>query len=295
MNVITQLLADREILVADGSWGTQLAARGLLAGQAPEQWNLDNPDAVRGLGADYVAAGADMILTNTFGGNPLKLDKVGLGGRAIEINRIGAALSREAAGNDALVIGSIGPTGEFIQPLGLISEDEMVAVFAEQVRGLADGAVDAILVETQTDLDEARAAIRATRDNFDGPVICSMTFDKGPAGYATMMGVKPEQAAQDLEAAGADVVGANCGAGADLVVGVIALMRPVTDLPLWAKPNAGLPELVQGETVFRETPEQMAARFPDLVEAGASIIGGCCGTTPDHIRALVAARDAVVG
>ncbi len=295
MNVIAQLLADKTILVADGSWGTQLAARGLPAGVAPEQWNLDNPDTVRSLGADYVAAGSDMILTNTFGGNPLKLDKVGLGGRALEINRIGARLSREAAGNDALVIGSIGPTGEFIQPLGLISENEMVAVFAEQVRGLAEAGVDAILIETMTDLGEAVAGLKAAREGFDGPVICSMTFDKGVASYATMMGVKPEQAAAELQAAGADVVGANCGAGADLVVDVIALMRPATDLPLWAKPNAGLPELIKGETVFKETPEQMATRFPDLVEAGANIIGGCCGTTPEHIRALVAARDKLVG
>ena len=144
-----------------------------------------------------------------------------------------------------------------------------------------------------TDLGEAKAALRAAKDNSDGPVVVSMTFDKGPKGYATMMGVRPEQAADELQEAGADIVGSNCGHGIENMIEVIALMAEATDLPLWAKPNAGMPQLVDGETVFTQTPEETAAHFAGLVEAGARIIGGCCGTTPEHIRALVEARDAL--
>jgi len=292
LNIIQSRLAEKQVLVADGAWGTELAKRGLPVGEAPERWGLDHPDAVRAVARQYVEAGADIILTNTFGGSTLKLAKVGLSVDTHAVNATMARLSSEIAHPaGVLVAGSVGPTGEFMQPLGLISEEEMVAAFAEQIRGLADGGVDAILIETMSDLGEAKAALRAARENFAGPVICSMTFDHGPGGYATMMGVRPAQAAQDLEAAGADIVGSNCGAGIANIIEVIALMRPATDLPLWAKPNAGLPELVQGQTVFRETPEQMAARLPDLVQAGARIIGGCCGTGPEHIAALVAARD----
>ena len=295
MNIISRRLEQKKILVADGSWGWQLTTRGLPVGRLGETWNLERPDAVLSVAQGYVDAGADIILTNSFQGSPFKLATCGLEERTEEVNRIAASLSRQVADDRVLVIGSIGPTGEFMQPLGLIGEEQMVAAFTRQVIGLADGGVDAILVETMSDLGEAKAALRAARESFAGPVVCSMTFDRGPAGYATMMGVKPAQAAQDLEAAGADVVGSNCGSGIHNIIEVIALMAPVTDLPLWAKPNAGMPELVKGETVFRETPEEMASRFADLVQAGADIIGGCCGTTPDHIRALVAARDALVG
>jgi len=296
VDIIQSRLAEKRILVADGAWGTELARRGLPVGEAPEKWGMDHPDAVRDVARQYVEAGADIILTNTFGGSAFKLAKIGLGMNTHAINATQAQLSTEIAHPaGVLVAGSIGPTGEFMQPLGLVSEEDMVAAFAEQVRGLADGGVDAILIETMSDLGETKAALQAARENFAGPVICSMTFDHGPGGYATMMGVRPAQAAQDLEAAGADIVGSNCGAGIANIIEVIAAMRPATDLPLWAKPNAGMPELVGGQTVFKETPEQMAARFADLVAAGANIIGGCCGTTPAHIAALVAERDRLVG
>ena len=291
MPSIDQLLNKRQILIADGAWGTEFSKRGLEPGEAPEGWVIHQPDAVRGVAQSYVDAGAEIILTDTFGGSRFKLAKCDLEDKVEEINRRAVELSQEAAGDDALVFASIGPTGEFMQPLGLVSEDEMIAVFAEQAQGMVAGGTDGILVETMTDLGEAKAALQAAKDAFDGPVVVSMTFDKGPKGYATMMGVTPERAAEELQAAGADIVGSNCGHGIENMIEVIELMRGATDLPLWAKPNAGMPQLVDGQTVFTQTPEETAAHFEALVEAGAHVIGGCCGTTPDHIRALVEARD----
>jgi len=314
-----ELLDEKKILVADGAWGTELAKRGLGVGEAPEKWNLEHPEEVQAVAEAYVNAspdiiltntlggtrpkleragvtggGSDIILTNTFGGSRFKLEKAGMGEVVAEVNRIGAELSRRAAGDQALVFASVGPTGEFMAPLGTVSEQEMVACFAEQIKALVEGGVDAILIETQTDLAEAKAALRAVRENTNLPAVTSMTFDQGPRGYATMMGVKPEQAAEELSEAGADIVGANCGGGIEQIIEVITLMRPATDLPMWAKPNAGLPELVDGQTIFRQTPEEMASQFAELVEAGASIIGGCCGTTPEHIALFVAERDKLV-
>ncbi|NLO07220.1 MAG: methionine synthase [candidate division WS1 bacterium] len=291
MNRFKQLLSDRRVIIADGAWGTQLSERGLQPGEAPESWVLIQPDAVREVANAYVCAGAEIVLTDTFGGSRFKLAKVGFADDAEQINRRAAELSKDAAGDSALVFASVGPTGEFMQPLGLVSEEEMVEVFAEQIAALQAGGADGILIETMTDLGEAKAALQAAKNVFSGPVVVSMTFDKGPKGYATMMGVRPEQAAEELQGAGADVVGSNCGHGIENMVEVIRLMDGATDLPLWAKPNAGLPQLVGGKTIFTQTPEETAAHFGELVEAGARIIGGCCGTTPEHIRALVQARE----
>lgn len=293
MSRLEELLDSRGIAIADGAWGTQLAAHGLEPGEAPESWVVHQPDAVRAVAQSYVDAGAEIVLTDTFGGSRFKLAKCQLEDRVDEINRRAAELSKDAAGEAALVFASIGPTGEFMEPLGTVSEAEMIEVFTEQVRALVAGGADGLLIETMTDLGEAKAALTAALEHFDGPVVTSMTFDRGPAGYATMMGVKPEQAAEELQEAGADVIGSNCGHGIANMIEVIDLMAPATDLPIWAKPNAGMPQLVKGQTVFNETPEEMAAHFGDLVEAGARIIGGCCGTTPEHIRALVEARDAI--
>lgn len=287
-------LEKKKVLIADGGWGTELFRRGLGPGVAPESWNIDRPEDVRAVAVSYVQAGADIILTNTFGGNPLKLAKAELEQKTAEINRLGAKISKEAAGAHALVFGSIGPTGEFMKPLGTVTETEMVKGFAEQAKALAAGEVDGIVIKTMIDLAEAKAALRATRENTSLPVVVSMTFDKKPRGYATLMGIRPEQAAMELERAGATIVGANCGAGIDHMVEILRLMRPATTLPIWCKPNAGLPELVDGSTVYRETPEQMASRLRVLVDAGASIVGGCCGSTPAHIRAFVLERDKLI-
>ena len=290
MGLWKSLLDQKKILIADGGWGTELQKRGLSPGEPPEAWNLDRPEDVLAVARSYVEAGADIILTNTFGGSPLKLAKVGLGGSLLEINRRGARISKQAAGDQAFVFASIGPSGEFMAPVGTISEMDMMQGFAEQARALAAGGADGIVVETMMDLGEARAALRAAKENTPLPVAVTMTFNKGLKGYATMMGIRPKMAAAELERAGADIVGANCGAGIDIMIELMELMHSATSLPIWCKPNAGLPELVDGKTVYRETPGMMASRLKELVEAGASIVGGCCGTTPDHIRAFALER-----
>ena len=293
MNIILDRMAGKRFLISDGAWGTELGRRGLEAGVVPEMWNLERPEDVLAVAAAYVEAGSEIILTNTFGGSSVKLARAGLEDRVFEINRRGAEISKEAAAGKALVFASIGPTGEFMEPLGSISEETMIACFAVQAKALVQGGADGFVIETMTDLGEAKAALRAVKDNTDMPVVVSMTFDKGIRGYATMMGVRPDLAAAELEEAGADAVGSNCGSGIENMIEVAEIMRGARSVPLWIKPNAGLPALVHGQTVFRETPEEMAARIPALVTAGAQIIGGCCGTTPDHIRLIVETRRAL--
>ncbi|MFC1537879.1 homocysteine S-methyltransferase family protein [Candidatus Latescibacterota bacterium] len=286
MMKLKKLLAEKKYLVSDGAWGTQIAKYGLDSGICPELFNVEEPDMLRTIGESYVDAGSDIILTNTFGGSPQKLSKYGLENRLEELNEAGVRLSVEASNGRALVFASIGPTGEFLAPLGLTTENEMIESFARQVKAFEAGGADAVLIETMTDIGEITCALKAVKDNSDLEVVCSMTFDKGVKGYATMMGVTPDRAAAELEEAGADVVGSNCGSGIDNIIEVARIMKPSTDLPLWFKPNAGLPELVSGETVYKETPEEMAARVPELIEAGANIVGGCCGTTPEHIAEI---------
>jgi len=286
-----ELLRQTGWLLSDGSWGVELARRGLEAGECPESWNETHADDVRELARSYVEAGADIILTNTFGGSRWKLDKSGLADRTVELNALGVEHSLRAAEGKALVFASIGPTGEFMAPLGLHTEDEFVEVFAEQAGALVEAGADGIVIETMTALEEANAALRAVRSLGDLPVVVSMTFEKGPGGFATMMGIRPEVAAAGFREA--DVVGANCGTGIEDIIEVAKLMRPVTRRPLWFKSNAGLPELIDGKTVFRETPDEMAAHLDALIDAGADIIGGCCGTTPEHIRKFAEKRDAL--
>ena len=287
-------LDEKKVLIVDGAWGTELMNRGLTPREVPDAWNIDRPEEIYSVALSYVNAGADIILTNTFGGSPLKLAKRGLAEKTAEINRLGTEISKKAASGRVLVFGSIGPTGELIKPLGAATETELVKGFAEQAKAVAAGGADGIVVETMLDLAEAKAALRAVKENTSLPVAVTMTFSKAGRNYATLMGVRPEQAAAELDKAGADIVGANCGAGIDLMIEVARLMRPATSLPIWCKPNAGLPELVEGKTVYRESPEKMASRFRDLVEAGANMIGGCCGSTPAHIRALVSERNRLV-
>jgi 5-methyltetrahydrofolate--homocysteine methyltransferase len=288
------LLGQYGYLVADGAWGTELSKRGLEPSTCPELWNRDRPDDVRTIAASYIEAGSHIVLTNTFGASPLKLGKYDLGAEVESLNRLGTQLSAEAAAGQAMVFGSIGPIGEFIEPLGTVSEQEAVAGFAAQAKAMAVGGADAIVVESISSLEESLCALRAVKDNTDLTAAITMTFDKGPGGFATMMGVKPEQAAEELTKAGAGIVGSNCGRGIEDMIEVAKLMRPATDLPLWIKPNAGLPELIDGQTVFRQTPEQMAARVAELFDAGANIVGGCCGTTPEHIRRLAEAAGSLM-
>ncbi len=298
MSILDEVQRGR-ILVADGAWGTLLADKGRAddglppPGAMPEQWLLDSPETVREIGLAYAELGTDLLMTNTMGATRPKLASAGLADHVEEINLEAVAISRDAADARMPVFASVGPTGEFLRPLGTMSEREMIDAFAEQISLLLSAGAEGLVVETMFDLGEARAALLAAREQFQGPLVATMTFDRGPKGFATMMGVTPEQAAEQLQQAGADVVGSNCGHGTENMIEVIALMAPATDLPLWAKPNAGIPELVDGRTVFGERPREMASHFEDLVDAGARIIGGCCGTTPDHIRAFIATRDAM--
>ena len=289
MSELLERLAAGEILISDGAAGTYLQRRGLEPGGCPDALNLTRPELVHQMAADYFAAGSDMVETNTFGANRFLLDKYGYGDQVERINRVAAEHARSAAGADNFVLGSIGPTGEFMAPTGLVTEQEMFDVFAEQSAGLVAGGVDAFCIETMSDLGEITAAMRAARQAGELPVIATMTFDKGPRGYATMMGVTPAAAAEALVDAGADVVGANCGLGIDSMIEIVATMRKATDKPILTHVNAGMPRIEDGETVFPDTPQFMGSKIRQVVEAGANIVGGCCGTGPGHIRAFVAA------
>ncbi len=282
-SLIRRLLAEAPV-PTDGAWGTQLQARGLTPGECPDAWNLSHPERVEQVARSYVEAGSRIILTNTFRANRLALARHNLAERAAAINRAGVEISRRAAGADAFVFASIGPSGRMLMT-GETSEDELAEVFAEQARALAEGGADGLVVETMADLREASIAVRAAAAT-GLPVVASMVFDSGRNRDRTMMGVTPEQAARELSQAGAHVVGANCGQGVAGYVEICRRMRAAADRPVWIKANAGLPELVDGAPVYRMTPEEYAAHVPALVDAGASFIGGCCGTGPEFIRAI---------
>ena len=253
-------------------------------------WCLSRPEVVRGVAESYLAAGSDMVLTNSFGGSRLKLARHGLAERAAELNRAAAMLARGAAGSGGFVAGSVGPTGRILRDEGGdVTPAELYEAFREQVEALADGGVDAICVETMSSLAEALEAVRAAREHTNLPVLCTFSFAPGRRGYRTMMGLSPEIAARETAAAGAHVIGTNCGNGIDNMIEIVREMRAaVPNLPILAQANAGIPELVDGVTVYAETPEYMASRAAELVEAGATIVGGCCGTTPPHIAAIAA-------
>lgn len=280
------------ILLSDGATGTELYRRGLPQGTCIEEWNLSHPDAVRSVSIDYLAAGSDIVETNTLGASRLMLARHGLAEQAAEINRRSARLAREAAGEDRIVFGSVGPTGDLLKPFGTRTETEMVAAFAEQMIALAEGGVDAICIETQISLDEALAALKAARENTELPVAVTMTFKKTPKGeFRTVMGDSPERMAERLGEAGASIIGSNCGQGPVEMLELCRALRPLTSLPLMIQSNAGLPTMQDGETVFKATAQEMAEVCIELARAGASIIGGCCGTAPPHIRAMREALD----
>jgi len=285
-------LRSGEVVVGDGAWGTMLMARGLGPGDCPEQVNLDRPEVLREIAQLYLEAGAELITTNTFGGSPLKLERYGLDGRTEEVNRLGVEAVKEMAAGRAWVSASIGPTGRLLKPFGDVGPEELGAGFVRQARALVEAGADLVCVETMTDLTEATLAVEAVRSVApDLPVMATMTFDATPRGYFTIMGVSVTQAVEGLAGAGADLVGSNCGYGIDEMVNIAREMSSATDLPLVIQANAGLPVNRGGEVVWPETPDVMAARVGDLLAAGVRVIGGCCGTGPDHIRAIRAAVD----
>ncbi len=273
--------------VADGAWSTQLRMRGLPPAAPAENANLTHPQLVTNLSRMYVAAGARFITTNTFAAGSYALERFQLTDKVHEINLRGAQLARDAVGEVAVVAGSIGPSGKILA-VQEISEDELVASVKARTTALVEGGVDAILLETFSEVAETLIALKTVKDETDLPVICSMSFDSGPQRTRTMMGAQASECAAALEDGGADVIGCNCGAATEQALPAVVALRAATDLPLWVKPSAGLPELQDGLPVWTQTPEEFVAHVPALIEAGANILGGCCGSGPDHIRRLAA-------
>ena len=284
MSKVTDLLSSKTLLLSDGAWGTQLMKRGLEPGQAPDPWNLDQPGPVGEVALAYVSAGSNIILTNTFGGTRIQLARHNEAPRTAAINTAGVKISKQAAGTKAFVFASMGPCGKMLM-MGEIGSAEVSAAFAEQAAAIKAGGADGIVVESFTDLEETELAVKAAAAT-GLPVVASLTYDSGPDHTRTMMGVSPEQAAARLGPAGATVIGANCGIGIDNYILVARKYRAVWPGPIWIKANAGMPEVVNGKTAYRMTAETFGQRAVELVEAGATIIGGCCGTGPEFIAAL---------
>jgi methionine synthase I (cobalamin-dependent) len=282
--LIESLLKNAPVVITDGSWGTQFQKRGLARGECPDMWNLSNPEKVREVATLYVEAGSGIILTNTFGANRFVLGKFQVEGKVSEINRAGVVLSKEAASDRALVFASIGPSGKMLVS-GDVTEVSLAEAFDEQVAALSGAGADGLVVETMMDINEAVIAVRAAKAT-GLPVIASMVYDSGKARDRTMMGNTPEQCAEALAAAGADAIGANCGQGIEGFIPICKKLNAASGLPLWMKPNAGLPEMVNGEVVYRTGAEDFARHVPALVENGARFIGGCCGTGEDFIRGI---------
>jgi methionine synthase I (cobalamin-dependent) len=271
-------------VICDGGWGTELQEAGLGPGECPDSWNLFHPDQVKRLAGRYVEAGSTVILTNTFRANRVALRSCGLADQVTIINRAGVILSRAAAQQQATVFASMGPTGKLLMS-GDITEEDVRSAFVEQAQIVASAGAAAIVLETFSDIAEMTIAISAARET-GLPVVASMAYDSGKEHDRTMMGTTPEDAARALEQAGADVIGANCGTGIEAYVPICSRLRRATTLPLWIKPNAGLPEMQGDRVVYRQTAVEFARHAVALRDAGASFIGGCCGTTPEFIREL---------
>lgn len=286
----------QRLLLGDGAMGTQLIEAGLPVGGCGAEWNLTQSQKVRAIQTEYVAAGCDLLLTNTFGGSPLALTRHGLGDKAYSINLAAARIARDCIGENGYVLGDVGPFGGFLAPLGNTSRKQLEEAVAIQVAGLLDGGVDAVIIETMTALEELAAVVQTIRKcRLHVPLIGSLTFDRlVDGGYRTMTGVDVEHAVDFMVQLDLDIVGCNCGTG--LHIGDYATLveqyRLRTDRPIIVQPNAGRPRLDRGHIVYDETAEMMAAAVPALLAAGASIVGGCCGTGPEHIRLFRRRMDA---
>ena len=288
MGKVLDKIAEGRVLVSDGAWGTFLHEKGLKVNECPELWNLQRPEDVLEIALSYVEAGADMILTNSFGASPMKLEGYGLKEQTYELNRRASEISKKAAGNRVLVMGSMGPTGQIVM-MGEVPPQEVYKGYMEQAKGLADGGADGILIETMTDPEEARIAIEAAKEVSRLDIACTFTFSKNQDGaYRTMMGTDVGAYLEMVKSAGADIIGANCGNGTAGMIEIVREIRAIDPaIPVLVHANAGLPQYVDGKTLFPESAGEMASQIEELVAAGANIVGGCCGTTPEHIRQIV--------
>ena len=280
-----EILSDQKVLVSDGAWGTSMMHAGLKAGECPEKWNKEHPGRLMKVAKAFVEAGADIIGTNSFGGTRIKLDYYGLGDQVTDLNAWAAEISRKAAGDSVLVMGTMGPTGKMLIT-GDFSEAQMFDAFSEQGMGLEKGGADLLIIETMTDLQEAGIAVTACLENTDLPLVCSMSFETAVEDqYATIMGISPAQFVKNQLNSGIKVLGSNCGNGTSEMLGVAKQLRKETpDFPLMIQANAGIPAFVDGEMRFQDEPEDWKAYIQELFKLNINIIGGCCGSTPDFIR-----------
>jgi 5-methyltetrahydrofolate--homocysteine methyltransferase len=276
------------VLLGDGAMGTQLQNAGLESGHCGEAWNVDHPDRVLEIQRAYARAGSDLLLTNTFGASRIMLNRHGEADRTVAINQASVAIARQALGGRGYVLGDIGPFGGLMEPYGEIPRSEVQRAFREQAKALVDAGADGIIIETQTALEELEIAIAAAREAGAAVVIGSIAFDKmvDEDDVRTMMGISPEEAASFMLTHGCDIAGLNCGTGVDMrmAANIVRRYRATSGLPVMAQPNAGAPVLEDMKVLYKETPEEMGAGLKDLLAAGPSIVGGCCGSTPAHLH-----------
>ena len=288
-------LNQEKVLVSDGAMGSLLFEKGLNAGDCPERFNIERPEILAEIALAYLQVGANIIQTNTFGASPFKLSDYNLDDKTEEINQKAVETVRQAVGSKALVSGSVGPTGKMLLPYGDIEPTAMKANYKRQISTLIDSGVDLLCIETMTDLSEAVIAIQSTREiSQDIPIIATMTFDVIPQGCVTIMGNGVAEVCAKLQETGADVIGSNCGNGTKNMITIAKEFLSNTELPIIIQSNAGIPTIVDDHVVYKETPEEFADFTKILLELGVSIIGGCCGTTPDHIKAIKEAVDAII-